>query len=108
MNRRKFVKASVALSTLGGLSGISGLLSNQVWAADGIADGTAKKFSFDKLKAHAKQMASSPWSGAPGALPETLANLTPQAYNNIQYDAKHSLWANVPHRKLDVQFFHSW
>jgi len=106
MNRRKFVKASVALSALGGLSGISGLLSNQVWAADGIADGTAKKFSFDKLKAHAKQMASSPWSGAPGALPETLANLTPQAYNNIQYDAKQSLWANVPHRKLDVQFFH--
>ncbi|WP_241569233.1 glucan biosynthesis protein D [Rosenbergiella collisarenosi] len=106
MNRRKFVKASVALSAFGGLSGISGLLSNQVWAADGIADGTAKKFSFDKLRAHAKQVAAAPWSGAPAALPATLANLTPQAYNSIQYDAKHSLWANVPHRKLDVQFFH--
>ncbi len=106
MNRRKFMKASVAVSAFGGLSGLSGLLANQVWAADGITDGTAKQFSFDKLKTHAKQLATKPWAGTPAPLPTTLANLTPQAYNAIQYDAKHSLWANIPHRKLDVQFFH--
>lgn len=106
MNRRKFMKTSLAVSTLSGLSGIGGLFAQQVWAADGIADGTAKQFSFDKLKQHAKQQATRPWAGAPGPLPATLANLTPQAYNTIQYDAKHSLWANVPKRQLDVQFFH--
>ncbi|PPS58772.1 hypothetical protein CRX72_23000 [Pantoea sp. BRM17] len=45
-------------------------------------------------------------SVAPGALPDTLATLTPQAYNEIQYDAQHSLWNNVADRELDVQFFH--
>lgn len=35
-----------------------------------------------------------------------LATLTPQAYNEIQYDANHSLWNGTPDRELDVQFFH--
>ncbi len=42
--------------------------------------------------------------GAPRDLPPTLANLTPQAYNSIQYDANHSLWNNIEERKLDIQF----
>ena len=42
----------------------------------------------------------------PRDLPPTLANLTPQAYNSIQYDANHSLWNNIEERKLDIQFFH--
>ncbi len=50
--------------------------------------------------------ARQPWGGAPRDLPPTLANLTPQAYNSIQYDANHSLWNNIEERKLDIQFFH--
>ena len=50
------------------------------------------------------------WRASRGArprdLPPTLANLTPQAYNSIQYDANHSLWNNIEERKLDIQFFH--
>ena len=42
----------------------------------------------------------------PRDLPPTLANLTPQAYNSIQYDANHSLWNNIEERKLDIQIFH--
>ncbi|WP_025903347.1 glucan biosynthesis protein D [Tatumella sp. UCD-D_suzukii] len=106
MNRRKFIKGTMAVSALGSMTGLSSLLANQAWAADGIADGNARKFDFSQLKQQASALAKKPWAGAPGPLPETLANLTPQDYNAIQYDASHSLWNNVPDRELDVQFFH--
>jgi glucan biosynthesis protein len=35
----------------------------------------------------AHDLSRQPWGGAPRDLPPTLANLTPQAYNSIQYDA---------------------
>ena len=101
MNRRKFVKASVALSALSGMTGLSSLFAQSAWADDGIADGKAVRFDFDVLKQKAAALAKKPWGGAPGALPDTLATLTPQAYNEIQYDAQHSLWNNVADRELD-------
>lgn len=107
MNRRKFIKGTMAVSALSSMTGLSSLLANQAWAADGIADGTARKFDFSQLKQQAAALAKQPWSGAPGPLPETLANMTPQDYNAIQYDANHSLWSNIPDRQLDVQFFHT-
>ncbi len=106
MNRRKFMKASMALSAVSGMTGLSSLFAQSAWADDGIADGTAVRFDFDVLKKKAAALAKQPWGGAPGPLPATLANLTPQAYNEIQYDANHSLWNNIADRELDVQFFH--
>ncbi|WP_312465034.1 glucan biosynthesis protein, partial [Pantoea endophytica] len=106
MNRRKFMKASMALSAVSGMTGLSTLFAQSAWADDGIADGTAVRFDFDSLKKKASALAKQPWGGAPGPLPDTLAKLTPQAYNEIQYDANHSLWNNIPDRQLDVQFFH--
>ena len=47
-----------------------------------------------------------PRGGAPRPLPETLATMTPQAYNAIRYDEKQSLWNNIEGRQLDAQFFH--
>lgn len=91
MNRRMFMKASMAFSAVSGMTGLSTLFAQSAWAEDGIADGTAVRFDFDVLKKNAAALAKKPWGGAPGALPETLATLTPQAYNEIQYDANHSL-----------------
>jgi glucan biosynthesis protein len=54
----------------------------------------------------AHDLAKTPWGGAPRPLPETLATMTPQAYNAIRYDEKQSLWNNIEGRQLDVQFFH--
>ncbi|CCP03775.1 Glucans biosynthesis protein D precursor [Erwinia amylovora Ea644] len=105
MNRRMFMKASMAFATLSGMSGLSALFSQAAWAEDGIADGSAKRFDFDELKKMAAGMAGKAYGGAPAPLPETLARLTPQAYNEIQYDANHSLWNGID-RQLDVQFFH--
>lgn len=54
----------------------------------------------------AHDLAQTAWRGAPRPLPDTLATMTPQAYNSIQYDAEKSLWHNVENRQLDAQFFH--
>lgn len=51
-------------------------------------------------------MSRKPFGGPPAELPKTLAELTPQAYNEIQYDANHSLWHDIPNRQLDVHLFH--
>lgn len=106
MNRRMFMKASMAFATLSGMSGLSTLFSQAAWAESDIADGTAVRFDFDVLKKLAADQAKHAWIGAPAPLPDTLATLTPQAYNEIQYDAGHSLWNGLDNRQLDVQFFH--
>ena len=55
---------------------------------------------------HGARSGENPWGGAPRPLPETLATMTPQAYNAIRYDEKQSLWNNIEGRQLDAQFFH--
>lgn len=106
MNRRMFLKASIALSAVGGMSGLSSLFAKSAFAEDSIADGIAMRFDFAQLKKMAASLAGQPWGGVAGTLPDTLSNLTPQAYNEIQYDPGYSLWNDLPNRQLDVQFFH--
>lgn len=106
MNRRMFMKASMAFAAVSGMSGVSTLFARSAWAKGNIADGKATPFNFDILKKMAADLAKKPYGGAPAPLPETLASLTPQAYNQIQYDAGHSLWNNISDRELDIQFFH--
>ncbi|ALB66864.1 glucan biosynthesis protein D [Cronobacter dublinensis] len=107
MNRRRFIKASLALAAACGTPGLATLFSRNAWAQEsGIADGQTRAFDFSVLQSMAADLADKPWGGAPRPLPNTLATLTPQAYNSIQYDAGHSLWNNLEGRQLDVQFFH--
>ncbi len=107
MNRRRFLKSSMAVAAVCGTSGVASLFSQAAFAEDaGIADGQTRRFDYAVLQAMAHDLARQPWGGAPRDLPPTLANLTPQAYNGIQYDANHSLWNNIEERKLDIQFFH--
>ncbi|MCT4706405.1 glucan biosynthesis protein [Enterobacteriaceae bacterium H16N7] len=107
MNRRRFIKASMALAAACGTPTLATLFPRAAFAAESdIADGRTTAFDFSVLQAMAHDLSKKPWSGAPRPLPDTLANLTPQAYNAIQYDAAHSLWNNTRDRQLDVQFFH--
>lgn len=81
--------------------------SQAAFAADSdIADGQTQRFDFSILQSMAHDLAQTAWRGAPRPLPDTLATMTPQAYNSIQYDAEKSLWHNVENRQLDAQFFH--
>ncbi|ANN80309.1 glucan biosynthesis protein [Bordetella flabilis] len=102
MHRRTLLKAScAALAACTGLPA-SFLMASRAFAD--IADGDAKPFSFEALKARAKAQAARPYVDTREVLPPTLANMTPQQFNAIQYDAEHSLWQRKG--KLDVQFFH--
>ncbi|MFP1495921.1 glucan biosynthesis protein [Escherichia coli] len=90
-----------------GTSGIASLFSQAAFAADSdIADEENPRFDFSILQSMAHDLAQTAWRGAPRPLPDTLATMTPQAYNSIQYDAEKSLWHNVENRQLDAQFFH--
>ncbi len=72
------------------------LFSQAAFAADSdIADGQTQRFDFSILQSMAHDLAQTAWRGAPRPLPDTLATMTPQAYNSIQYDAEKSLWHNV-------------
>ncbi len=102
MHRRHLLKASMALAAYTGLSG-TGLFAAQALAAP--ADGEAEPFSFDMLKAQAKSLAAQAYVSNKQTLPPTLANMTPQQFNAIGYDANHSLWNDL-NGQLDVQFFH--
>ncbi|ACS86887.1 glucan biosynthesis protein D [Musicola paradisiaca] len=107
MNRRRFIQASMALAAACGTPTLATLFSQAAWAQDaGLANGRATDFDFAVLQGMARDLAKKPWGGAPQPLPATLANLSPQAYNSIQYDAGHSLWNGIAKRQLDVHFFH--
>lgn len=107
MNRRHFLKSSLIAATAYGTSEIAALFTRAAQAQEAtIADGITRHFNFSALQAMAQDLASRPWGGAPPDLPPTLANLTPQAYNSIQYDDQYSLWHSINDRQLDIQFFH--
>lgn len=79
--------------------------SQAAFAADSdIADGQTQRFDFSILQSMAHDLAQTAWRGAPRPLPDTLATMTPQAYNSIQYDAEKSLWHNVENRQLTLSF----
>lgn len=106
MERRAFLKASLAFAAYCGMPAMSSLFSRTAAAAE-VADGDVTPFDFSTLQTMAQELAAAPYGGPPAALPPTLAGLTPQAYNKIQYDHDHSLWnGNGPDRQLDVELFH--
>jgi len=102
MNRRNLLKASMALAAYSALPA-SGLFAARALAA--AADGEIEHFDFEGLQAQAKQLASNAYVSTKQVLPPVLANMTPQQFNAIKYDAGHSLWHDV-NGQLDVHFFH--
>lgn len=106
MERRSFIKASLALAAYCGTPTMATLFTRSAMAAENIADGNATHFDFTTLQTMARDLARKPFGGPPADLPKTLAELTPQAYNDIQYDANHSLWHDIDNRQLDVHLFH--
>jgi len=107
MERRAFIKASMAFAAYCGVPAMASVFTRSAEAAQGnVADGGATSFDFSVLQKMASSLASKPYGGAPQPLPKTLAELTPQAYNAIEYDHAHSLWHDLPNRQLDVELFH--
>jgi len=104
MHRRKLLKAFTALTAATGLPA-GALFAASAYAQDPSKPGTGAKFDFKQLQTRARDLAGETFIDGRQKLPETLSKMTPQQFNAIQYDPKHSLWQDV-HGKLDVQFFH--
>ncbi|MFQ7388370.1 MAG: hypothetical protein ACLRP3_05120 [Escherichia sp.] len=72
----------MAMAAVCGTSGIASLFSQAAFAVDSdIADGQTQRFDFSILQSMAHDLAQTAWRGAPRPLPDTLATMTPQAYN---------------------------
>jgi len=107
MERRAFIKASMAFAAYCGVPAMASVFTRSAAAAqENVADGGATTFDYSVLQKMARSLASQPFGGPPQPLPQTLAELTPQAYNAIEYDHGHSLWHDLPNRQLDVELFH--
>ncbi|EJJ4226783.1 twin-arginine translocation signal domain-containing protein, partial [Salmonella enterica] len=64
MNRRRFIKGSMAMAAVCGSSGIASLFSQAAFAAESdIADGKIVRFDFQGLQSMAQALAKSPWGG---------------------------------------------
>ena len=75
MDRRRFIKGSMAMAAVCGTSGIASLFSQAAFAADSdIADGQTQRFDFSILQSMAHDLAQTAWRGAPRPLPDTLVN----------------------------------
>ncbi|MFC3284043.1 glucan biosynthesis protein [Litchfieldella rifensis] len=106
MDRRSLLKSSLALAAWTGLPSASLFAAaNAANAGTGISDGEAQFFDFNKLQQMARELATESYARNVVTLPPTLADLSPQQYNEIGYDAEHSLWRKLD-GQLDVQFFH--
>ncbi len=106
MNRRRFLKSSMAVAAVCGTSGVASLFS-QAALPKTRALPTGKRVVLIMLFCRRWLTI---WRASRGAAPARSAadarQSHPQAYNSIQYDANHSLWNNIEERKLDIQFFH--
>ena len=87
MDRRRFIKGSMAMAAVCGTSGIASLFSQAAFAADSdIADGQTQRFDFSILQSMAHDLAQTAWRGAPRPLPDTLItvfNTTPKNRSGI-------------------------
>ncbi|WP_213703184.1 twin-arginine translocation signal domain-containing protein, partial [Klebsiella aerogenes] len=58
MNRRRFLKSSMAVAAVCGTSGVASLFTKAAFAADSaIADGQTRRFDFSVLQAMAHDLA---------------------------------------------------
>ncbi|WP_290748346.1 glucan biosynthesis protein [Amaricoccus sp.] len=74
-------------------------------ADDQVATGPAEPFSFDGLKAMARDLAQRPFEPAPVPNAAILESIDYDLHNQITYRADHTLWADDP-EAAKVRFFH--
>jgi glucan biosynthesis protein len=101
MQRRPFLKASLALAALG-LPGARALAE----VSTGMAEGQGRPFSFEQLQNRARKMAQQAWHAPSEKLPQALTRLTPQQFHKIHMPNAKGLWADQPALDFEVVFSH--
>ncbi len=83
----------------------AGLIGSEALAQQGLKFGAAQAFSFEALKARAKDMATKPYAAPPRPKPDVLEKIDYDAHGKIRFKPEAALWANGP-SPWPVTFFH--
>jgi glucans biosynthesis protein len=98
LDRRKLIAATLASAAAAGFS-------SEAMAQQGLKFGASQPFSFDALKARAREMAGKPYVAPPRPRPEVLERIDYDAHGKIRFRPEFALWANGP-SQFPVTFFH--
>src|SRR5271170_3320311 len=98
VDRRTVLKGAAA-SAIGLASGL------EAKAADGLRFADPVEFSFDLLKARAKEMSHAPYVGPARPAPDVIKRINYEEWGKIRYRTDRALFADGPGR-FPVTFFH--
>ena len=100
LDRRTLLAGTGATAALAALGFPAAALAQQ-----GLRLGEAQDFSFEALKARAKQMAAEPYRAPANPSAEVLQRIDYDAHGKIRFKPEMALWANGP-SPWPVTFFH--
>ena len=91
LDRRTLLAGASATATLAALG-----FSPEALAQQGLKLGQVQDFTFEALKARAKQMAAQPYEPPPSPRPDVLQRIDYDAHGKIRFKPEMALWANGP------------
>ena len=100
LDRRSLLKGAAAAAVA-----ISSAGEAAADAADGLAYETPVAFSYDLLKARARELAHAPYVAPPRPAPEIVQKINYEEWGKIRYRSDHALFADGPGR-FPFTFFH--
>ena len=100
LDRRTLLASAGATATLAALG-----FSSQALAQQGLKLGQSQDFTFEALKARARQMAAVPYEAPQSPNPDILQKIDYDAHGKIRFKPEMALWANGP-SAWPVTFFH--
>lgn len=100
LDRRTLLAGAGATAALAGFG-----FAPEALAQQGLKLGQAEDFTFEALKARAKQMAARPYQPPPSLKPQVLERIDYDAHGKIRFKPDMALWANGP-SPWPVSFFH--
>ena len=100
LDRRTLLAGAGATATLAALG-----FAPEALAQQGLKLGDTRDFSFEALKARAKEMAGKPYEAPPSPRPEVMQRIDYDAHGKIRFKPESALWANGP-SPWPVTFFH--
>ena len=99
VDRRTVLKGAAAAAA------VSAIGESAAAAPDGLTFGEPSAFSFDLLKAQAREKAHAPYAPPPRPAPEIVQKINYEEWGKIRFRPDHALFADGPGR-FPVTFFH--
>lgn len=100
LDRRTLLSSAGATATLAAFG-----FSPAALAQQGLRLGETETFSFETLKARARDLAARPYQAPPSPRPDLLERIDYDAHGKIKFKPEMALWANGP-SPWPVTFFH--